>query len=460
MPSKDNTILGLTFDGRVMSAVLVRQTGDGVQVMKHCEPRLSLDPISSEPELVGREIRGHLDAAEIRARPCVVAIPLSWALAARIDAPELSGEDLASFIGLQAEREFPFSPSDLSLSVRMPEPGATDRQAIIAALPLNRLAALERMLHAAGLKPVSITLAVTSLGPNHTDSGAVVLLAAENAIDLCVTTRGGVAALRALEGPTDQGADGFEFDAEALARELRITLRQLSETSASEVGQIHLAGPAALTGPLRDELADCQPLPELPVSLDDYSDVPNEATWPAYGAAARRVRGDKPVFEFLPPRLSPLKRFVSGAANRGVRWLTPVAVAAFLLISGLFLYQHQRLEHLESRWEEMRENVAGLEETQNRIRAYRDWFSDGAPSLEIAQALTEAFPEEGSVWARTVSLKGRGQVTCTGHARSDAAWLAMLSNLRQTQSVTELKVGQVSGDAPLQFSISYCWKDK
>ena len=41
---------------------------------------LSLDPLTADPELVGREIRNHLDAAGVRERHCIVAVPLKWAL--------------------------------------------------------------------------------------------------------------------------------------------------------------------------------------------------------------------------------------------------------------------------------------------------------------------------------------------------------------------------------------------
>jgi hypothetical protein len=67
---------------------------------------LTLDPLTAAPELVGREIRNHLDAAEIRERRCVVALPLKWALAAQAKIPPLPEADVASFLQLEAERSF------------------------------------------------------------------------------------------------------------------------------------------------------------------------------------------------------------------------------------------------------------------------------------------------------------------------------------------------------------------
>ena len=51
---------------------------------------LSLDLLHPEPELIGREIRNHLEAAGIRERRCVVAVPASWVMSQHTALPELS----------------------------------------------------------------------------------------------------------------------------------------------------------------------------------------------------------------------------------------------------------------------------------------------------------------------------------------------------------------------------------
>jgi hypothetical protein len=460
MFSRDSSLLGLAFDGRLMSATVARRSGDRIEVVKHCHTRLSLDPIGSEPALAGREIRSQLDAAGIHTRRCAVAIPVGWALTSQVSVPDLSGDDLASFLALQAERDFPFPPGDLSIASSMPASDEAPRQALIAALPLSRLRALDNVLHAAGLRPASITFAVTSLARGVAPAGGALVLASENAIDLCIGGATGVSALRALEGPTDRGAEGFEFDTDTLSRELRITLRRMSPSLSENIKQLHIAGQSPLATALEADLSVQGVLPGFEVRRVATSGAPTEDNSPAYAAAANLLRGEAPDFEFLPPKVSPLRRFVSSAANRGVRWLAPAAAAVVLLTGGLFLYQQQRLARLESRWESVRDEIAELETLQGDIRTYRDWFSNDAESLKLTQGLTEAFPEEGSAWARTVTLKERDQVSCAGSARSNDAWLAVFGKLNADSRVTDLKVGQVSGDTPLQFTFSYHWKDR
>ncbi len=73
---------------------------------------LSLDPLTNDPELVGREIRNHLDAVGIRERHCVVGLPLKWALTTHLEVPELPEADVASFLQIEAERGFPLRRPD------------------------------------------------------------------------------------------------------------------------------------------------------------------------------------------------------------------------------------------------------------------------------------------------------------------------------------------------------------
>jgi hypothetical protein len=91
---------------------------------------------------------------------------------------------------------------------------------------------------------------------------------------------------------------------------------------------------------------------------------------------------------------------------------------------------------------------------QDKIRRFKPWFDDSIPSLSVARILTEAFPEEGSVWLKSLEIKDRTEVTCSGQARDNREWMAMVDRLRKTSGVLDLQVLQVRGAAPLQFTLS------
>ena len=72
-----NSLLGLSFDGSRLDGVLVRRTNGSVEIKKSFSASLSLDPLTAEVELAGREIRNQLDAGQIRERWCAVCLPVN-----------------------------------------------------------------------------------------------------------------------------------------------------------------------------------------------------------------------------------------------------------------------------------------------------------------------------------------------------------------------------------------------
>jgi len=52
----------------------VRRTNGSVEIKKAFSASLSLDPLTAEIELAGREIRNQLDAEQIRERWCTVSL--------------------------------------------------------------------------------------------------------------------------------------------------------------------------------------------------------------------------------------------------------------------------------------------------------------------------------------------------------------------------------------------------
>src|SRR5512136_3119981 len=105
------SLLALVLDGSRLEGAVLRRTNGSLQVQQSFQVALSLDPLTADPLLVGREIRNHLDAAGVRERACVAGLPLRWALTSHLELPELDAEDVESFLQLEAERSFPADPA-------------------------------------------------------------------------------------------------------------------------------------------------------------------------------------------------------------------------------------------------------------------------------------------------------------------------------------------------------------
>ena len=142
-----SSLLGLALDGSRLDGVVLRRTNGSLEVHQSFSVSLSLDPLTSDAELVGREIRNHLDAAGVRERHCVVGLPLKWALTTHAEVPDLPEANVASFLQIEAERGFASDVATLHYAASRCHPPGDKQQALLVGIPKNHLELLERALH-------------------------------------------------------------------------------------------------------------------------------------------------------------------------------------------------------------------------------------------------------------------------------------------------------------------------
>jgi len=456
------SVLGLALDGSRLEGVVLRRTNGALQLQQTFSVTLSLDPLTAAPELIGREIRNHLDAAGVRERHCVVGVPLKWTLMAHTELPPLPGADAASLLQLEAERGFPCDVTTLRLANSRCPLSADKQQVMLAGIPNAHLAVLEQVLAAAKLKPVSFALGLAALQPptEETSSGVLALAVGESQVSLQITCGGGVVALRGLEGAIEEEAGRRKLQADLVAREARITLGQLPAELRDAVKRIRIFGPRELAQQLADEMelrfepmglsveiATAYPPNEFGVQLPLEASVS-----PAFSLAARLLAGQTPVFEFLPPKPTALEQLVAKYSSGRLRSAGAAAAGVAAIVGGLFLFQEFQLILLRSRWSAMSAKVQELDGLQQQIQQYRPWFDDSFRSLTILRQLTLAFSEDGAVTAKTVEIRDGNTVTCSGTARDNASLLRTLNQLRTAKGVTDVKLGQIRGKSPMQFT--------
>jgi hypothetical protein len=463
-------VLGLALDGSRLDGVALRRTDGALQVQQTFSVSLSLDPLTNDPELVGREIRNHLDAVGVRERQCVLGLPLKWALTTHIEVPELPEADVASFLQIEAERGFPCDVATLHVASSRVHSPAGKQHALLLGIPRNHLVVLERALRAAKLKPVSFSLGITALQPAGTEAsnGVMALAIGESNVGLQVTAGGGVAALRALEGALEVEGSQRILHADVVAREVRITLGQLPAELRDSVRRIRVFGPRDLAQQLADEMElrlDATGLKVEPVGRYAASDFgiqlpPDTAVSPAFSLAASQLAGHKAVFEFLLPRVTPLQQMAARYSSGRLRTAISAAAAVGLVVGGLFFYQQCQLWRLEAQWAKLQPTVKQLEGVQEQIRQYRPWFDESVRGLTILKCLTEAFPQDGSLTAKTVEIRDLNAVTCTGIARDRQVLNKTIENLRKVQQFREVALGPMRGQSPaVQFTFSVQWNE-
>jgi hypothetical protein len=469
-PKRAASVLGMALDGNRLEAIVLRRSNGTVQVRQSVVAQLALSPLTDAPELVGREIRNHLDQAGIRERRVAVCLPLGWVLTLQTKVPDLSDADRASFLQLEGERGFHSGPESLFSAASLFTPPGGEAFATLLAVPRNHLATLERVLRAAKLKPVTFAVGTTALQPPAGDKERVIALAIRtNSVDLQVSGGGGIIALRSLDGAIETQGAQKRISSDLIAREIRITLGQLPGGVAEGAGKIRIFGQGEMT---RQFVTDISPrLAAMGLKTEAVERVstanfdnplPSEiAASPAVALAAAWVRGANSNPDFLPPRIQPWQQMLSsGMSKKRLVWAAEAAAAGVFCVVVAFAWQQWEITTLTSKWKAMEPRVTELSADQDQIKKFRAYYDQTFRDLRILKRLTDAFPDDGAVSAKTINVHELAKVTCTGVARDNDSYVRVFSKLSdETNEISHLH-NEVRGQKPMQFSLEFQFGDE
>jgi hypothetical protein len=461
------SLLGLSLDGSRLEGVVLKRNNGSLRVLQTFSATLSLDPLTGAPELVGREIRNHLEAAGVRERNCAVCLPLKWVLTATTELPPLPEADAASLLQLEAERNFHSDITTLQLADSRCTLAGDKKHVTFAGISKAQIEPLLQVLAAAKLKPVSFSIGLTALQlpDSKNDSGVLALAIGETSVGLQVTCNGGVAALRGFEGAVENEGSRRTLHANAVAREARITMGQLPAELRAAIRYVRIFGPNELARQLADEMELAfEPMGLNVEVVKAYApgefgvEIPADApVSAAFSLAARFLAGQPRVFEFLPPRPTVLEQFAAKYASGKFRSAGLVAAAIIAIVCGLFLFQEIELVSLRAQWNGMSQKVDELTALQSKVQRYQAWYDTSFRALTILRQLTLAFPESGEVTAKSIAIHNGNMVTCSGTATDSGALLRTLNQLRATQGVSSVTVEQIRGTSPMQFTFDFQW---
>jgi hypothetical protein len=95
---------------------------------------------------------------------------------------------------------------------------------------------------------------------------------------------------------------------------------------------------------------------------------------------------------------------------------------------------------------------------REQIRRYRPWYDESVRTLSILKRLTEAFPQDGAVSAKTIELRGPATVTCSGTARNREVLNKALDDLRKAREISDVHIETERGSTPLEFTFNFHWQ--
>jgi hypothetical protein len=454
------SVVGLAFaDGHMRACHVTRAKGVN-EVVKAATAALTLDLLHPESELVGRELKNHLDAAGIRERHCVVALPVGWLMSQHTAVPELSPEDTNSFLQIEAEKGFPCDPAQLQIA-RSIHRSADAAYVTQLAVRKEQLAQLAAALKAAGLKVVSFSLGLAAL-PGvlaPVGQGRITVALEPKGAALLISAGGGIAALRTCEASVDSEVGEHVVNGNALARELRITFEQVPADLRVDLKQLALCGEETMCRQLGEKLSEWAATEGVVLIRSAASQQPISDQI-AEHVATRWLAADGPDLEFLPPHPGRWATMIARYNSRRLATAGFAFAGAAVLALAFFAWQEYSRWSLRSQWESMAVDVKALDVVQDRIREFRPWYDESFRNLTILSRVTECFPDNGSVTARSVEIHGTTSqtVSISGTARDNASLLRTLDQLRKVKEVQAVKFEQIRGKVPAQFTFTFRWK--
>lgn len=474
-PSRATSILGLSLDGNRLEAVVLRRSGDSLQLQQKISVPLALSPLSGDPELVGREIRNHLNEAGIRERRCAVCLPLNWVLTVQTKLPDLPEEDIPGYLDIEAEKGFPSGYEHLYIANSRCR-AAAEQHVTLMGIPRNHIAILEKALKAAQLKPLTFSLGITAFASGGTNlpPGYLTLALAPHGIDLQVTAGGGIAALRSLDAAIELEGAQKRIDADLIARELRITLGQLPPVFGETITTARILGRGDMARQFVSDIARRTEAMGLRVELlERATDAPFSqplppefALSPALALAANYLRAAAPGPEFLPPKVQPWKQMLKNTnSSKRLLYAGGAVGAVAACVFAAFMYQSWQIWQLQDKLKSIAPRVAILDDAAKQATKYHEWYDHAAPvvgyrQLRILDVVTKAFPDFGTqASAKSFEIRQPDSVTVSGSAYNPLTYNTMFDNLRTNDQVVELQTESQHGTNPVQFTYNFKWAE-
>jgi hypothetical protein len=461
---RPSTVLALAFDGSQLDGVVLHRTNGSVELLQSFSVTLTLDPLTADPELVGREIRNHLDVANVRERDCIVCAPLKWAMTTHTEIPDLPEADVPEFLQIEGERGFHADADSLYFASSQYSLGSKKHAAMIG-IPRAHVETLEKVLRGAKLRPLSFSIGLTALQPPSAEKSNCVLalMVGESSVGLQITCGGGIAALRTLEGTLEMQGGRRVLHADVVVREARITLGQLPAELREKIRTVRIFGPRDFAQQLADELE--LRLEQLALKIEVVKayragefgvEIPADVTVsPAFSFAAQFLTGRETLVEFLPPKVPAWKQFTEKYGSGKARKAIAAAAAVVLILLAMFGYQEVQLVRWQSKWDKMKVEVADLKVMHDKIDKYRPWADNSVRSLTILKQIADAFPRDGAVTVKSLEIRDLNTVVCTGIARSLPALSTTQSELGRRPGIAKVERKGTRGHSPqLQFTLN------
>lgn len=445
--NRANKLLGIALGEKSLLVAEVHGNGD-LRVVKSAEFCYPEGVGLEKPTELGKQLAAFLKAKGIVTHTAVIGLPAKWILTRKKDLPPTTEQAAAGMLRLAAESEFAADVKDLAIDyVGEPQPKAAST-ALMVATSGQRITQCRELAKAGHLRLEAVTITGTSLARVDVSQQrrSVILCLAPVGNELVVHQQGVPMQLRHLAL-----TNGQTNDAGAVVAELR---RAMAGLPGDEVpGLMICANPEmgrAIETAAGGRLGTT---PRLAQSGDQYSPAA------AVAIAAMRSGG----VDFLHSRLTPAEVQKN---RRPLYWGVALAATAFFAAAGAWYDLHamdSQVNALRAHLKTIDPDVQTAQVAQDRLQTAKSWMAGKPRYLACVADLTSLFPDEGSTYATTLTLRSDLSGQVSGRAASEQQALNLLDKiLKDTKRFKNVTLGEVRdagrNSREIAFSISFTYQ--
>lgn len=421
-----------------------------------------------QPQAMGAALKEFLKKNGYSASRVVVGLPARWLASRERQVPPSSESTASAMLRLQAERQFPPELKDLVFDYAGKADPSEARQVLLLAAGRGQVEGTAEAVRLAGLTPVAVT--PTALALSAAAQSRTLLSVTDESSELVVRSENGPRVLRhlAVTGAQLAGSNGVPSPGvSALGSELMRTIsvsgNGLAEgvTLFDGVG-LEDAAVSALSRRANMAVSPARDLAALQVSggTAEYA--------PAVALALAGLRPGLLAADFLHTRLAPPKERRLG---RKVVWGAVGAIALIVLV-GYPIYDltstQSEIDNINAELAGKQKQILAAEEMAAKVKIAEGWYDTKPQVLEALKHVTEAFPQEGTIWATTFTLRESGKGTMVGKAVNRSAALAVRDFMMNDKRFSEVQLSDTheggggaanSRDRDTSFTITFTFKD-
>lgn len=439
-----------------LTAVELAEAGERRTIVHAVSLPFSAELNLDAPERLGKELRQLLRRQGVQASRCVVGLAASLTASRLKQLPPASEESLRGILGLAAEREFASGAGELVFDYsRGDVDGGTS--VLLVAAPRRIVAQVTALAQAAGLSLAGITSTIVALAQETAGEPA----AAGGRFVLCLLDR---SAELIWQWPGSGGPSGRARSrcCARLLRHVPVRWEQPAEAAQSVAGELrrilltsagatldgesrHLLvwrASAAANGQAVEAISQATGLDAQTCQLADALDRVDApaALDAAFAPAAALAAIERPLpLDFLHSRLAPPAR---RRLPRPVVW----AAAAVLALLGGALYlwldwraDSQQVAKLQQQIDQLRQPAQQARAVVDDVAAAAGWYDRRPQYLDCLLEITQAFPQEGRIYATSLVMKEDMQVLLMGKSSSQEAVQDVIDRLTANPRLTNVK---------------------